>query len=193
MKFTSHISVLTALAFALSTSVTWASPVKTSENSTTVDIAIAADRFFGDASRDVAERIANIIDENGRPTAVIEGEELAGAFFGGLRFGRGEFKSTEEGIGSAEQIYWNGPSAGYDFGANASKVMYLIYGVQSAKDMHRRFAAVEGAGYLGPGVGLGYKLGDDVRVIPVRAGVGMRAGANVGYVKFTSQPDWLPF
>ena len=30
-------------------------------------------------------------------------------------------------------------------------------------------------------------------VVPIRSGVGLRLGANVGYLKFTNQPTWNPF
>jgi hypothetical protein len=28
---------------------------------------------------------------------------------------------------------------------------------------------------------------------PIRSGVGMRLGANVGYLRFTEKPTWNPF
>jgi hypothetical protein len=30
-------------------------------------------------------------------------------------------------------------------------------------------------------------------VVPIRSGVGLRLGANLGYLKFTSRPTWNPF
>jgi len=32
-----------------------------------------------------------------------------------------------------------------------------------------------------------------VVVVPIRSGVGMRLGANIGYLKFTPQATWNPF
>jgi hypothetical protein len=32
-----------------------------------------------------------------------------------------------------------------------------------------------------------------VVVVPIRSGVGLRAGVNVGYLHFTQQPTWNPF
>jgi hypothetical protein len=29
--------------------------------------------------------------------------------------------------------------------------------------------------------------------VPIRAGVGLRLGANIGYLKFTPKPTWNPF
>jgi hypothetical protein len=30
-------------------------------------------------------------------------------------------------------------------------------------------------------------------VVPIRAGVGLRIGANIGYLKFTNSATWNPF
>ena len=34
---------------------------------------------------------------------------------------------------------------------------------------------------------------NDIVVVPIRSGVGLRLGANVGYVKFTPRPTGNPF
>ena len=34
---------------------------------------------------------------------------------------------------------------------------------------------------------------DGIVVVPIRTGVGLRLGANVGYVKFTPTATWNPF
>ena len=33
----------------------------------------------------------------------------------------------------------------------------------------------------------------DVVLVPIRSGVGLRAGLSVGYLKFTQEPTWNPF
>src|SRR6266568_6072884 len=47
------------------------------------------------------------------------------------------------------------------------------------------------------GPSLGWDFGGDgartMMLVPIRSGVGLRLGANVGYVKFTPQPTWNPF
>jgi len=30
-------------------------------------------------------------------------------------------------------------------------------------------------------------------LVPIRSGVGLRLGANLGYLKFTQRPTWNPF
>jgi hypothetical protein len=34
---------------------------------------------------------------------------------------------------------------------------------------------------------------DNIVVVPIRSGVGLRLGANVGYLKFTPSATWNPF
>jgi hypothetical protein len=34
---------------------------------------------------------------------------------------------------------------------------------------------------------------DNIVVVPIRSGLGLRLGANVGYVKFTPTQTWNPF
>jgi hypothetical protein len=34
---------------------------------------------------------------------------------------------------------------------------------------------------------------NDIVVVPIRSGVGLRLGANLGYLKFTQRPTWNPF
>ena len=73
--------------------------------------------------------IERSFNDFGKPSAYIEGEEFSGAFFGGLRFGGGKIYFKD---GTNKDIYWNGPSIGFDLGANASKVFTLIYNLDLA-------------------------------------------------------------
>jgi hypothetical protein len=34
---------------------------------------------------------------------------------------------------------------------------------------------------------------NDIVVVPIRSGVGLRLGANFGYLKFSRGPTWNPF
>ena len=34
---------------------------------------------------------------------------------------------------------------------------------------------------------------DDVIMAPIRSGLGLRFGANIGYLRFSPQPTWNPF
>jgi hypothetical protein len=147
-------------------------------------------QFFGKTSRGLGQAVEYIFQNQGEPTAYIVGEEGSGAFVGGLRYGEGTIYYKD---GTVERIYWQGPSIGWDFGGNGSRVMTLVYGSQSPGDMHERFAGVEGSAYLVGGVGVNFQKHDDVTLAPIRTGVGARLGANIGYLKYTRRPTWNPF
>ena len=49
------------------------------------------------------------------------------------------------------------------------------------------------AGWDMSGVGMTVMKSGNVVVVPIRSGIGLRAGVNVGYLKFTQQPTWNPF
>jgi hypothetical protein len=149
-----------------------------------------AHQFFGKASRDLAEAVESVFDKQGEPTAYIVGEEAAGSFIGGLRYGEGTiyYKS-----GLKQRIYWQGPSVGFDFGGNGSRSLVLVYHSQSPEDIHGRFGGVEGSAYFVGGVGVNFQQRDEIILAPIRSGVGARLGANVGYLKYSAKPDWNPF
>ncbi len=43
------------------------------------------------------------------------------------------------------------------------------------------------------GFNVSYLRRNDVVLIPVRMGVGLRLGVNAGYMKFTKKQKWSPF
>jgi hypothetical protein len=126
----------------------------------------------------------------GRPNGYILGQEASGAFVAGLRYGEGVLYTRDAGT---HRVYWQGPSIGYDAGAEGSKVMMLIYNLRDPGDMYRRFGGVDGSAYFVGGVGVTFQKNGDIVVAPIRSGVGLRLGANVGYLKYTPQPTWNPF
>jgi hypothetical protein len=65
--------------------------------------------------------------------------------------------------------------------------------LRDPEDIYRRFGGVDGSAYLVGGVGLTFLTSDDMVTAPIRAGVGLRLGANVGYLKYTRRPTWNPF
>ena len=160
------------------------------ETYTTEEIIVEGHTFFGRASRGVGQAIEFVFQSLGEPTAYIVGEEAAGAFVGGLRYGEGTiyYKS-----GTSEKIYWQGPSLGFDFGGNGSRAMTLVYNSTSPGDLYDRFGGVEGAAYLVGGLGVNFQRRDNIILAPIRTGVGARLGANVGYLKYSANPKWNPF
>ena len=60
-------------------------------------------------------------------------------------------------------------------------------------DIFSRFPGVDGSAYVVGGLAMSVMKSHDVVVVPIRSGVGLRAGINVGYLKFTNEPTWNPF
>lgn len=146
--------------------------------------------FFGATTEGLAKAIDRVFNDHGRPTAFIEGEEASGAFIVGLRYGNG---FLHQKAGGKTRVYWQGPSVGFDFGGNASKVFTLVYGLNNASQIFQRFPGVEGSFYFVAGVGLNYQKLDNITLAPIRTGVGLRAGANIGYLHYNPKHSWFPF
>ena len=162
------------------------------EDGYTIDeIRNATRGFFGTISTNLASVIEYAFKEMGRPTAYVLGTEGGGAFLAGLRFGKGKLYMRSER--DVRDVYWHGPSVGTDFGASGSRTLFLIYRMQGSDDLYRTFTGIDGSAYFVGGVGLTLLKGGQVIMAPIRSGVGMRLGANVGYVRFTPRPTWNPF
>jgi hypothetical protein len=43
------------------------------------------------------------------------------------------------------------------------------------------------------GLGVNYQQADGITLAPIRAGLGLRLGANVGYLAYSRQRNFLPF
>ena len=154
------------------------------------DLIGAAEGVFGKGAEGLAGIIEKILKDQGDPNAYVAGREASGAFVVGLRYGSGTLYHKVEG---QREVYWTGPSVGFDVGGNASKSFVLVYNLYDTQDIFKRFPAGEGAAYLVGGFTASYLRRGDVVLIPIRLGVGYRLGANVGYMKFTEKSNWLPF
>ena len=155
------------------------------------ELVAAGSREMGIAAEAMGSAIERIFAEQGdRPTAYIAGEEASGAFVGGARYGRGLlYMKNRQPI----EVFWQGPSVGWDFGGNASRVFTLCYNLQYPEVIFQRFPGVEGSAYLVAGLGVNYLRSDDIILAPIRTGVGVRLGANVGYLGFSRTRRTLPF
>ena len=154
------------------------------------EIVGAGHGFFGSISQGLGSVIEYAFKTQGRPNGYILGEDLGGAFVAGLRYGEGRLFTRDAGT---HKVYWQGPSLGYDAGAEGSKVMVLVYNLRDPSDIYQRFGGVAGSAYVVGGVGLTFQQRGDIVLAPIRAGVGLRIGANVGYLKYTRRPTWNPF
>ncbi len=150
----------------------------------------AGKEVFGEGAEGLGEVIESIFADLGRPNAYIVGEEVSGAFIAGIRYGDGVLHHKIEG---EREVHWTGPSLGFDVGANGAKVFTLVYNLYDTEDLYRRFPAVEGQFYFVGGLGVAYFKRGDVVIAPIRLGVGLRAGANAGYMKFSKKSTINPF
>ena len=153
------------------------------------EIIAAGHRFFGSISQGLASAVEYAFKSQGRPNGYILGEDAGGAFVVGLRYGEGHLYTKSAGT---HRVYWQGPSVGYDAGAEGSKTMVLVYNLRDPDEIYRRFGGVQGAAYLVGGLSVQFQKYGDVILAVIRSGVGLRLGANVGYLKYTRTPTWNP-
>jgi hypothetical protein len=154
------------------------------------DLIGAAEGVFGKGAAGLAGVIEKILKEQGQPNAYIAGREVSGAFIVGLRYGSGTLRHKIEGDRTA---YWTGPSLGFDAGGDATKTFVLVYNLYDSQDLYKRFGQIEGRAYFIGGFSVTYLRKNNVVLIPVRLGVGVRLGANFGYMKFSEKSQWFPF
>jgi hypothetical protein len=95
--------------------------------------------------------------------------------------------------GAPTKVYWTGPTAGFDAGANVSKAFTLIYNLPNADAIFERFPGVEGSAYAVAGISVNYQQNGRVILAPMRTGVGLRLGANIGYLSYSRERNWIPF
>ena len=146
--------------------------------------------FFGSITTGLASAIEHTYAQNGRPNGYILGEDGGGAFFAGLRYGEGTLYTKDAGD---HKVFWQGPSLGYDVGGEGSKIMILVYNMTDPGDIYHRYGGIEGSIYVVGGVSVQFQKHDDVTLAVIRSGIGLRLGANVGYLKYTRSPTWNPF
>jgi hypothetical protein len=126
----------------------------------------------------------------GSPNGYVLGEEASGAFVGGLRYGDGKLYTRNAGD---LRVFWQGPSIGFDAGADGARTMMLIYNLPQGGAIFDRFGGINGSAYLIGGFGMTALTANNIVVVPIRSGMGLRLGANLGYLKFTESPTWNPF
>jgi hypothetical protein len=147
-------------------------------------------RFFGTVSRGLAQVVEKAFSEFGQPNGYILGEEAGGAFVAGLRYGEGTLYTKNAGD---LRVFWQGPSIGFDAGGEGARTMMLVYNLPSTETIYNRFGGIDGSAYFIGGFGMTALGAGNIVVVPIRAGVGLRLGANIGYLKFTPQATWNPF
>jgi hypothetical protein len=147
-------------------------------------------RFFGTLSRGLADVVQEAGRRWGLPNAYVLGQEASAAFVGGLRYGEGKMYTRNAGN---RPVYWQGPSVGFDAGGDGDRTMMLVYNLPAVDSVYRRFGGLDGSAYFIGGFGFTALNSDNIVVVPIRTGVGVRLGVNVSYLKFTDRATWNPF
>ena len=150
----------------------------------------AGHQFFGTLSQGLATVIEKAVSNWGLPNGYVLGEEAGGAVVAGLRYGDGTLYTKNAGD---LRVYWQGPSVGFDWGGDGARVMMLVYSLPRTDAVYQRFVGIDGSAYFIGGFGMTALTADNIVVVPIRSGVGLRLGANIGYLKFTPTATWNPF
>jgi hypothetical protein len=154
------------------------------------EIIDAGHRFFGGVSRGLAMVVEKAVSQWGLPNGYVLGEEAGGAFVGGLRYGDGTLYTKNAGD---LRVFWQGPTLGFDAGADGARTMMLVYNLPRTAAIFDRFGGLDGSAYFIGGFGMTALTANNIVLVPIRSGVGLRLGANLGYLKFTQRPTWNPF
>ena len=154
------------------------------------ELTSAGHRFFGNVSRGLASVIERAVSQWGLPNGYVLGEEGSGAFVAGLRYGEGTLYTKNAGD---LRVYWQGPSVGFDWGGDGARTMTLVYNLPATNAIYQRFAGVDGSAYIIGGFGMTALTANNIVLVPIRSGLGLRLGANIGYLKYTPRATWNPF
>ena len=157
---------------------------------TTEELVREGHKFYGTVSRGLAQVVETAVSRWGEPNGYVIGQEASGAFILGLRYGDGMLYTKNAG---ERRVFWEGPSAGFDAGGEGARTMMLVYNLPATDAIYQRFASFGGSAYLIAGLGMTALSSGNVIVVPIRSGVGLRLGANFGYLKFTPDATWNPF
>lgn len=173
----------------LSASATSQSPNDQNGTFSDNELAAAISDHLGVTAESAASAIERVFREQGRPVGYITGEEGGGAFTVGLRFGKGTLWMKD---GRTQNMFWQGPTIGFDIGAEVSKVFVLVYNLPEPSNIYQRFPGVDGSAFLVAGLAVNYQRSNGIVLAPVRSGVGVRLGANIGYTSYTRKRSLIP-
>jgi hypothetical protein len=188
--FATFSALLPAVLLVLACVTLASAPARADQYYSNNELVETGHKFFGSAAGGLATIIERAASRYGQPNGYILGEEGSGAIVGGLRYGEGMMHTRDRG---QHKVFWQGPSIGWDFGGDGARVMMLVYNLPSVDAIYQRYGGVDGSVYVIGGVGMTALANDNIIVVPVRAGVGLRLGANLGYLKFTQSATWNPF
>src|SRR5215470_15879426 len=155
MRATLRLAALTLCLFILNTGMAAAQnppPQPHSDRTFTPDELVReGHRFFGSVSRGLAEIVEKAVSQWGEPNGYVLGQEGGGAFVVGLRYGDGKLYTKNAGD---RRVFWEGPSAGFDAGAEGARTMMLVYNLPATDAIYQRFAGIDGSAYFVGGFGM---------------------------------------
>jgi len=186
-RFVSYCLIFALLAFFYGSKIATA---QSGGNYSMQEVIDSGHRFFGSTSGGLATAIEHIFQRYGSPDGYLLGEEGSGAFVLGLTYGEGMLQMMG---GGEQKVFWQGPSVGFDYGGEGSRVMILVYHLDDLDHLWGRYGGVSGSAYLVAGVGFHVLKRRQTLLVPVRTGIGARLGVNINYLKLTSRPTWNPF
>jgi hypothetical protein len=189
LKLNPVIAVLAAMLLSFSFTTTQAK-AQASATYSGQEIVDAGHGFFGATTGGLASLIEKLFSSYGQPNGYILGQEGGGAIAVGATFGEGQLYTKNAGD---HPVFWQGPSIGFDFGAEGSRTMMLVYNLNSVEMLYQRYAGVSGSAFVVGGLGATVLESQGMVLVPIRTGVGARLGINVGYLKLTPQATWNPF
>jgi hypothetical protein len=179
-----------SMTIALIGLVAFSTSAARAQEYTAHEIVDSGHKFFGATSGGLATVVEKIFATYGLPNGYLLGEEGSGALIGGLTYGEGTLYTKNAGD---HKVFWQGPSLGWDFGGEGSRVMMLVYNLDDVSSLYNRFGGVAGSAYVIAGVGFNVLKNNNVLLVPIRTGVGARLGVNLGYLKLTQRATWNPF
>ncbi|TIT21427.1 MAG: DUF1134 domain-containing protein [Mesorhizobium sp.] len=179
-----------SMTIALIGLVAFSASAARADEYTAQEIVDSGHKFFGATSGGLATVVEKIFATYGLPNGYLLGEEGSGALIGGLTYGEGTLYTKNAGD---HKVFWQGPSLGWDFGGEGSRVMMLVYNLDDVSSLYNRFGGVAGSAYVVAGVGFNVLKNNNVLLVPIRTGVGARLGVNLGYLKLTQRATWNPF
>ncbi len=153
------------------------------------ELANAISDHLGVTAESAASTLERLFKKQGRPVGYITGEEGGGALIFGAKWGKGTLWMKD---GRQQKVYWAGPTVGVDAGAEISRVFTLVYDLDDPEDIFRRFPGIDGSAFLVAGMAVHYERANGITLAPVRAGAGVRLGANIGYTSYTRKRGFLP-
>lgn len=166
-----------------------APPPQRSDTFTPGEVMRAGHNFFGTVSSGLAKVFEEAFSRWGQPNGYVLGQQVSGAFVVGVRYGDGNLYTRNAGD---RRVFWQGPSVGYDAGGEGSRTMMLVYNLPATEAIYQRFVGIDGSAYVIGGFGMTALGSGNIIVVPIRSGVGLRLGANIGYLKFTPEATWNP-